>query len=106
MGAGGRSDAAFSYVVMAKRRGYENEEAVRPVTFAQKILMSSKLTREQKSALRAVLGRRSDQSLSLEDRTALFGAVQGGDYDGACRLLGGCPEIGLAAGAPLEPLSR
>ena len=92
---GGRGSAAFSYVIMAERSGFEDLEVVRPVTLAQKVLMSPRLTPPQKAAIRRALGRREGISFDADEERDLFALVQGGDFEGACRRLGGCA---IAAG--------
>jgi len=87
---GGTSDASFSYLVVADRRGFENLSVVTPVTLVQKIFLSPRFTHAEKTALRAALGSLGDSGLSAASRTALFELLDAGDYAGSCRALGGC----------------
>lgn len=85
-----RSNAAFSYLVLAERVGYEEAEAVGSLSVADKILTSSHLSSDQKASLRATLLSQPEQQLAAEDRTALYSTLHEGDFDGSCRVLGGC----------------
>ena len=103
---GGRSDAAFSWLVMAERSGFENAEPVRPITLGEKILISTRLTQGQRAALRTALGRGVAESLNEEQRMKLFAAVHEGKFVEACNLLGTCPaptEVSAALRLMVSP---
>ena len=97
--AGGKSDASFSYLVVADRRGFEDLSVVTPVTLGQKVLMSPRFTHAQKAALRAALGRAEGPAFTAEDRTRLFASLEAGDFVASCRSLGGCPRLGAEPAA-------
>lgn len=94
--AGGRSDASFSYLVVADRRGYEDLSVVTPVSVGQKILMSPRFTHVEKAALRAALGKVEVSALTTEGRKQLFASLDSGDFAASCGALGGCARTGAA----------
>lgn len=87
---GGTSDTEFSYVVFAERAGHEGAKVILPLSVSDKILTSSRLSVEQKGALRRALGVRQEAELTPAARGDLYTALQAGSFDDACRLLGGC----------------
>jgi hypothetical protein len=105
---GGRSNAPFSYVVMAGRKGYEDFEPVRAVSVGEKILISKRLTLDQRAALRQALGRPEAVGKASAKRDELYAALDRGDFASACSTLGGClPRPALAPSAVVsEPKRR
>jgi hypothetical protein len=104
---GGTSDSSFSYVVMAGRKGYEDFETVRAISVGEKILISKRLTLEQRAALRQALGRGDASGLAPAKRDELYAAVDRGDFATACSTLGGClPRPSLAFSAVVSDPTR
>lgn len=97
-----RSNAAFAWVVLAEREGFEGFDPVQPVSPATKLLISRKFTPAQKAALRRSLP--SDE-LDGASRASLYASLQRGDAEGACRAVGGCgraPAIPAPAPVPVR----